>query len=377
MSLRPPFNIHEEKENLILSEKENLKQSRLPVLPMIPQKLVHPLQSFKLSWQSELEKEKSLQQSKIVESNSRRLSSIESEKQETTPLCGSSKKEITHVETLITVRDRRKEHEEQKWTRDHLLVIQKKKIDSTENNNLQYFQTPVMAVVREENQLRQIPSQRQTNPQQWFNNTPTASGNTEPVFPTQDTVCRSIELASNSQDERLDSTNTDNLDVNADENQQMLETSQEYCGSKDEHEFNNIPDFQKNTNTGCEETASKSPFSFTMVSTPKSPAFDLFSPSGFGTTNTPDQMDVSYTSENINISLHSPQKDLGNIFGKTAVEDDYGFSFTSEPSSHTFATRKGYFNFPFSFGQDQGGASQSSGFKDFQSSQSTKQFTFF
>ncbi|XP_029454030.1 protein SIX6OS1 isoform X3 [Rhinatrema bivittatum] len=140
-------------------------------------------------------------------------------------------------------------------------------------------------------------------------------------------------------------------------------------------ELSKTPTFELTNNIGCEGQTSKSPaFSFLMTSTPKSPQFNLFESSVFETTNYSDQQNDSYSDGNVNPA--SPQKEMGSLFGKLE-RDEFAFSFHPEPSPHTFGNGKDEFSFPFSFGQDQK-SSQVSSFKSFPaSSQSTMQFTFF
>nr|XP_033806686.1 protein SIX6OS1 isoform X2 [Geotrypetes seraphini] len=140
-------------------------------------------------------------------------------------------------------------------------------------------------------------------------------------------------------------------------------------------EFSKTPTFEQTNNVGCEGQTSKSPaFSFLMTSTPKSPHFNLFESSVFETTNSSDQQYDSYSDGNVNPA--SPHKEMGCLFGKLE-KDEFTFNFHPEPSSQAFGNGKDEFSFPFSFGQDQR-LSQTSSFKGFQSSsQNTMHFKFF
>ncbi|NXJ79643.1 S6OS1 protein, partial [Trogon melanurus] len=129
-------------------------------------------------------------------------------------------------------------------------------------------------------------------------------------------------------------------------------------------------------NLGCEEGTSKSPAFFSLMNfSQKSPGFNLFDSSVFGAENSSDETEENYSVGNLNPL--SPQKDIGNLFGKSEGEDAFAFPFSSESTS-AFGDGKDDFNFPFAFGQDQRSSSQSPSVKDFHSSlQNTKPFTFF
>ncbi|NWX82750.1 S6OS1 protein, partial [Nothoprocta ornata] len=129
-------------------------------------------------------------------------------------------------------------------------------------------------------------------------------------------------------------------------------------------------------NLGSEETTPKSPAFFSLLNFPqKSPGFNLFETSVFGSENSSDEAGEGYSAGNLNPI--SPQKDIGNLFGKPENEDAFTFPFPSESSSHAFGDGKDDFSFTFAFGQDQR-SSQSPSLKGFHSSlQNTKPFTFF
>ncbi|NXA35604.1 S6OS1 protein, partial [Eudromia elegans] len=128
-------------------------------------------------------------------------------------------------------------------------------------------------------------------------------------------------------------------------------------------------------NLGCEEATPKSPFFSLLNFSQKSPGFNLFESSVFGAENSSDEASESYSAGNLNPV--SPQKDIGNLFGKPENEDAFSFPFPSESSSHAFGDGKDDFSFSFAFGQDQR-SSQSPSLKGFHSSlQNTKPFTFF
>ncbi|NXF08848.1 S6OS1 protein, partial [Smithornis capensis] len=129
-------------------------------------------------------------------------------------------------------------------------------------------------------------------------------------------------------------------------------------------------------NLSCEEGTSKSPAFFSLMNfSEKSPAFNFFGSSVLGAQNSSDEGEENFSLGNLN-SL-SPQKDIGNLFGKRESEDAFAFSFHSESTSHAFGDGKDDFSFPFAFGQDQR-SSQSPSMKGFHSSsQNTKPFTLF
>ncbi|NXS08812.1 S6OS1 protein, partial [Neodrepanis coruscans] len=129
-------------------------------------------------------------------------------------------------------------------------------------------------------------------------------------------------------------------------------------------------------NLGCEEGTSKSPAFFSLMNfSEKSPAFNFFGSSVLGAQNSSDEGEENFSMGNLN-SL-SPQKDIGNFFGKRDSEDAFAFPFHSESTSHAFGDGKDDFSFPFAFGQDQR-SSQSPSMRGFHSSsQNTKPFSLF
>ncbi|NWZ26098.1 S6OS1 protein, partial [Asarcornis scutulata] len=129
-------------------------------------------------------------------------------------------------------------------------------------------------------------------------------------------------------------------------------------------------------NLGCEEGISKSPAFFSLMNfSQKSPGFNLFDSSVFGAEHSSDETDDNYPVGHLNPM--SPQKDFGNLFGKSESEDAFAFPFPSDSTSHAFGDGKDDFSFPFAFGQDQR-SSQSPSVKGFHSSlQNTKPSTFF
>ncbi|XP_066480337.1 protein SIX6OS1 [Tiliqua scincoides] len=119
-------------------------------------------------------------------------------------------------------------------------------------------------------------------------------------------------------------------------------------------------------------SVSKSPaFPFLMGFTTKSPGFNFFDSPAFGAENSPCQSIESYSAGNINPA--SPQKDIGDLFGKVDPEDSFSFSFPSCSSGQAFQDGKDDFSFPFAFG-----SSQPASLKGFQSTaESRKSFSLF
>ncbi|NXE23419.1 S6OS1 protein, partial [Ardeotis kori] len=129
---------------------------------------------------------------------------------------------------------------------------------------------------------------------------------------------------------------------------------------------------------GCEEGTSKSPAFFSLMNfSQKSSGFNLFESSVFGAENSSDETEEGFSVGNVNPL--SPQKDIGNLFGKSDSEEAFAFPFPSESTSHAFGDGKDDFSFPFAFGQEQDQrSSESPSVKGFHSSlQNTKPFTFF
>nr|XP_020669342.1 protein SIX6OS1 isoform X2 [Pogona vitticeps]XP_020669343.1 protein SIX6OS1 isoform X2 [Pogona vitticeps] len=122
-----------------------------------------------------------------------------------------------------------------------------------------------------------------------------------------------------------------------------------------------------------EGSMSKSPaFSFLTCFTSKSPGFNFFDSSAFGAEISPNHQSGESSSAG-HLNPISPQKDIGDLFGKMNTEDSFAFSFPSCSSAQVFQDGKDDFSFPFAFG-----SSQSASLKDFQSSsQSRKTFSFF
>ncbi|XP_048340617.1 protein SIX6OS1 [Sphaerodactylus townsendi] len=113
---------------------------------------------------------------------------------------------------------------------------------------------------------------------------------------------------------------------------------------------------------------SKSPaFSFLSSFNAKSPGFNFFDSSVFGTEQSPDQAGKNYSAGHLNpVSPHEP---IGDLFGKMESEDSFAFSF---PSCSSVQDGKDDFSFPFAFGCQPGSQ------KGFQSSsQSRKTFSLF
>nr|XP_060610864.1 protein SIX6OS1 [Anolis sagrei ordinatus] len=122
-----------------------------------------------------------------------------------------------------------------------------------------------------------------------------------------------------------------------------------------------------------EGSTSKSPaFSFFTGFNSKSPGLNFFESSAFGTENSLDhQPGESCSAGNINPT--SPEKNIGDLFGKMDSEDSFAFPFQSCSSAQAFQDGKDDFSFPFVFE-----SSEPTSLKGFQSSsQSKKPFSFF
>ncbi|XP_069483796.1 protein SIX6OS1 [Ambystoma mexicanum] len=350
----------------------NQKQPQHMLLPSIPYKSVRPLQGFKLPLQFS-------------------GTNIEENK--------------NHNEQSIT----KSIHSNQPLTQASAM---QKSIDTTDNKRSKYSQVPTIKLQSQMQFWLSVP-QKQTNKKQCFDHGATEKRTTE----TSDSTSKSKDSAYDPQDGLTTFfKSTENKTGKTEDYSEMFSRIPEplllsktsvfprtpepplFSRTSDPSEgqqkpaiasflktteliqnkgqFSKTCTFENDHNPGHEVAAAKSPsFSFLMTSTPKTPRYNLFESSLFGTPNSPDQTSESFSDSNIN-PTPSPQKDIGTLFGKMDGEDGFAFSFPTE-SSETFGDAKDDFSFPFSIGQDQK-SPQASSFKLFQSpSQGAMQFTFF
>ncbi|KFQ51762.1 Protein SIX6OS1, partial [Pelecanus crispus] len=255
-------------------------------------------------------------------------------------------------------------------------------IDTTGTNNPQIAQVPSIASLPNQMQLRLVIPPKQTTSNQ-------QSESENAVIANQEAKCVDKEAedepkdSSNLQDmQTCFKSNEDNSDTAEESAEHFLRAPEtpEFVGTPDSKgkktQFSKTPPFDFIRNLGCEEGTSKSPAFFSLMNfSQKSPGFNLFDSSVFGTENSSDETDESFSVGNLNPL--SPNKDIGSLFGKSESKDVFAFPFASESTSHAFGDGKDDFSFPFAFGQDQR-SSQSPSVKGFHSSlQNTKPFTFF
>ncbi|XP_030069570.1 protein SIX6OS1 [Microcaecilia unicolor] len=326
-------------------------------VPSIPQKLVRPLQSFKLS----MKKKETDGQDKENDMNQLTVRSIP----------------LSQIETV--------KNNTQKYN------------DFTVNTRTDCGQSSSVASLQNQMQFRLHLPQGQTKGKKGFQFSATETGNNsdnlkatnetrDSAYASQDILKKSLtpeeETGRLEENSDIFSRTPECLPFPRSPEQSffpitsvssMFVRSSESTVNKEQ--LSKTPTSELANNVGCEGQTSKSPaFSFLMTSTPKSPHFNLFESSVFETTNSSDQQNDSYSDGNVNPA--SPHKEIGCLFGKLE-KDEFTFTFHPEPSPHTFGNGKDEFSFPFSFGKDQR-SSQTSSFNGFQSSsQSAMQFTFF
>ncbi|XP_014340924.1 protein SIX6OS1 [Latimeria chalumnae] len=269
------------------------------------------------------------------------------------------------------------EKESLELERNWLQKISFQKTEAVENRHSIYFQVPSKTRQQEQIQYRQFATQKQTNLQQWLPSVTTLLGKTETNIAALELMYLSKDSVYASETESFAKAHEDYLENCAEQNDQIfLPEPSEREEPIHEKELCSTPTFKMNHSIECEGSSGKStPFSFLMASTPKTPDFNLFDSSVFGTVNTPNQLVVNYSSTNQDQA--NPQEETESTFDRAQGEEEFTFSFQTQRSPHPLRDKKDDFSFPFSFGQDPQ-MSQPSSFKGFQcSSQSAKQFTFF